>query len=92
MKKLIQLTSFTFLIFILSSCGPSACDCYENYSYGPFSSTGISQSCIKKFGGDIPDKYRGTNKFSEEMTCILSKKCSNWGDYHRPSDNVQPCK
>ena len=29
---------------------------------------------------------------NEKMQCILSKKCSNWGAYHRPSDNAQPCK
>ena len=89
MKKVsLIIASFLVSAILLSSCSPSACDCYDDvYS----SSMGTSdykmvQKCIKKYGSQIPNRYKGTMRFTDEMQKVLRKKCSSWEDNHSPSE------
>lgn len=89
-KKGVFLGSFLFfLVTILSSCGPSACECYDNFKYhGLDANTSVLLDCNEKYGDQIPDSYRGTEKWGDEMRKILKEECPNYKDFHRPSDQV----
>jgi hypothetical protein len=89
MKKTIIIFGVVlFASFILTSCGPNACDCLDVYEWKGWDiSRGagnnitpvkpqLTEDCIKKYGNDIPDSYRGTDKFSDEMKKILIEKCN----------------
>ncbi len=89
MKK-VSLIFGSFLVsaILFSSCSPSACDCYKDvYASGMGSSDyNMVQKCIKKYGSQIPNRYKGTYKFTNEMQKELRKKCSSWEDSHSPSE------
>ena len=63
--------------FIMTSCGPSACECLDNHNQGILKSRiSVTIKCNEKFGKDIPNSYRGTNMYQEEMIKILNEKCN----------------
>jgi hypothetical protein len=61
-------------LFISCSFGPSACECLDIYEYKHGLKSG--RKCVEKFGGDIPDQYRGTYEYSEKMKSILRRECN----------------
>ena len=82
MKKLVLFFGI-ILSATLTSCGPSACECYNHYSQSNYSlyvedrlSTDEVRDCIDKFGDDIPDSYTGKKEFGYEMERITNEKCN----------------
>ena len=72
---------------ILTSCGPNACECIDNMSGKQYyrnidgsihlPNSDLQIRCNEYYGSDIPDSFRGTEKFSIELKRILEKECSN---------------
>ena len=82
MKKIVLIIGI-ISITTLVSCGPSSCDCYNHYSQANESfyvkdrlDPDEIMDCIDKFGDDIPDSYRGKEKFAYEMERITGEKCN----------------
>jgi len=89
MKKVsFILGSFLVTAILLSSCSPSACDCYKDvYASGMGTyDYKMVQKCVKKYGSHIPSSYKGTYKLVEEMQKALRKECSSGGGSHSPSE------
>ena len=86
MKKAIFILGGVFVLYLMFSSGPSACDCYECYAHSGFGCGVDVTECIDKFGDAVPDSYRGTNRFSDKMEEILRNECEDWTDYHKPSE------
>lgn len=72
-----------FALFGLQACGPSACQCNKHYQGNAFMEQGRNgrlfsedvKKCINKYGKDIPDSYRGTNRFADEMRSATARAC-----------------
>jgi len=84
MKKII--ITLSTILFLLTSCGIDPCYCLKGYEgkfmsrkgYGTYKNsftTNETQKCISEYGKDIPDSYRGTQQFSDEMIRELRKEC-----------------
>ncbi len=86
-KTFIKLNISLITLFFIS-CGPTPCECLEQYQTSglSFNSRGglkyksnisptLVKKCISKYGDEIPNNIRGTQKFQDEMKKILSKKC-----------------
>ena len=89
MKKVsFILGNFLVTAILLSSCSPSACDCYKDVYASSMGSADYKmvQKCIKKYGSHIPSSYKGSNKFTDKMQKALRKECSSWEDNHSPSE------
>ena len=75
MKKVLLLLSISLF---LSSCGPSACDCYENAQRGyGFGNLSVSKDCADKYRDEIPESYIGTYKYFEETKRLSRKECND---------------
>lgn len=82
MKKNLRLLGVILLLTLLfTNCGgPSACDCLKEYRKNYFIDVQdryLVERCIKKYGKDIPQEFRGTDEFSRRMIELLENKCKN---------------
>lgn len=75
MKKILLVLSLSLCLF---SCGPSACDCYENAMKGyGFGNISVSKDCAEKYSDKIPESYRGKFKYFEETKRLSSEECND---------------
>lgn len=73
MKKVLMVLSTSLFLY---SCGPSACECNENArKYGIGSSISMTTDCVDKYRDEIPKRYKGTNKFNEELIRLSGEEC-----------------
>ena len=76
-KNLQKTLLFSTLIFI-SSCGPSACDCYEFWKWNglaPYHISVDTDACHRKYGKYVRVK-RGTREYGQKLTEVLRQKCN----------------